>query len=153
MLQPDAVRTRNHEAAHCAATLWFGIAVERVDLDPPVVHVTVDRERYFEHLCVMLAGALGEGSRLRWPPQRNAEDGDESSAALLIAALGLDERGWTDAESLTADVLALPEVVRVSRLLAYELRVHDHLDAGRIVELLHEARHDDETCALGAALR
>ena len=96
----------------------------------------------------MMAGALGEGTQLRWPPQHNAE-GDEGSATLLVAALGLDERGWSDAESLTADVLALPDVRRVSRLLTYELRTHDRLDAARIVELWHEAQHDDETCALG----
>ena len=153
MLQPDAVRTRNHEAAHCAAALWFGIAVECVDLDPPVVHVTVDRERYFEHLCVVLAGALGEGARLRWPPHRNSEGGDERGAALLVAALGLDERGWARRARPHRRCSRIPEVVRVSRLLAYELRVHDHLDAARILELWHEAQHDDETCALGAGLR
>ncbi len=135
--------TLTHECCHAQVAVWFpGIHIVEVRIDRPGDHVgghvniLVDRGRSYEALCVMIAGEIGTGGTIGWPP-RPDKYGDEKNAAMLVARLGLDEQGWDDAHALVREVLAQPTVRAFGRELAYRLRLEGALP-GDEVEAIYE---------------
>ena len=73
------------------------------------VRITIDPGRELEALCFALAGEIGTGKSIAWPPRREKE-GDEGNAAMLVARLRMDEQGWDDAHRLVREISSLPPV-------------------------------------------
>jgi hypothetical protein len=136
-LEPAAVLAA-HEAAHAVVALFLGRRIESATIDRPsreagglVRLVHEDRDPDVANLVIILAGPMAEGCPLEWPPV-DIGHGDESTAALLVAALNLDFDGWRDAEEFARQVLEQPRVKRALRALQAALYDRGSLDGAEV---------------------
>jgi hypothetical protein len=138
--------TRMHEAAHCAAAIWFGgrsircVRVDWPDVDVPG-ETTVERERDLrpEDLIIRLVGWMEDGECPgAWPPPWPVAEDSAEGVGVLVKHLGLDEAGYREIVALAEKLLADPDFQRLQGLIARALHIAPVID-GESVEILRKA--------------
>jgi hypothetical protein len=135
--------TLNHEVAHATVAHFVGLRLKAVRVDRPddysgLVTIEVPPDREYEAFLFSIAGPIGEGRPLKWPPRADVP-GDEANAARLVRALGFGEQDWNDGRRLVEDILRQPSVRRASRALADRLLEEPRLDGGEAERICKEA--------------
>jgi hypothetical protein len=111
---PAGLNRASEEASHAVTCLLLGIEVLEARVDAPimaqgpdcggVVRTLPNLDRLWEHLLATLAGPLSVGRAIEWPLDITA-GGDEEACARLVARLGLDEKAFNDAKTITRGYL------------------------------------------------
>jgi hypothetical protein len=136
-----------HEASHACVALALGLGVEEIRLGPSSARpdqaggcVFGDSGDLFSVLVATLAGPLGEGESVAWPPRADPRDPDSWAAGLIVSRLGLSKADFQFAVSLARHYLDDTLIGDAVELLAAALDLHGDLDEMAIKRVLGKGR-------------
>lgn len=140
--QDAAGALAEHESGHAAVALFVGYDIEYATIDEAardggglVRLAPNDRKPALANLLIVLAGNLAHGDPIQWKPADLGDNGDESTAAALVAKLELDRNAWFEAVDLTRAMLEVPQVVRARKAIAGALYEHGMLSGAQVRRL------------------